>query len=667
MMPKAPAQMPNVRHNSNSGGLAMLQSFRNFFKSKLGVGVTLGFLGLIALAFASGDVASSGGFGSFGGNNAIATVGREKITTAQVERQINNFLTRLRQSDPTATLASFLDSGRLDELLGFLIDRKAAFKFGERNGLHIGDRLIDSEIAKIPRIQGPDGKVDPALYSRFLAERGMTDAEFRAELGEELMARQLTSSTNNGVNVPQKVTMRYAAMVTERRKGFIVTIPAAAFAPKTPPSEGEVTAWYNDHKAQYALPERRTIRYLVVGDAALKNVPAPTDAEITARYNTNKAKYAPTDKRKLSQMVLPTEAAAKQVLAELAGGKTLEASAGAKGLGVAALGTVTKDEYALQSSAATADAVFTAPKGKIVGPFKAPLGWLVVRVDGTEGTPGKTLDQARPELTKEVAEEKRRGAIAEFIARIEDELANGATLADVAKELGVDVTETPPLTADGSVYGQPGVTGPQAIAPIFQAAFAMESEKLAQVAEVDPGKTFMIFDVGKIEPAAPPPLAQIRDQVVTDVQLAKGAKAAEAAAKKVQKQLEQGVPVEVAVASLGVSLPPIDRVDKDRSSLRAQGQNVAKPELLLFAMAKGKVRLLAAPRNRGWYVVSPTEVIPGTIKPDDNRLPGLNQSLQGNMGSEYGEQLGAAMRSDIGATRNEGGVKELEKRLRGSK
>ena len=94
---------------------------------------------------------------------------------------------------------------------------------------------------------------------------------------------------------------------------------------------------------------------------------------------------------------------------------------------------------------------------------------------------------------------------------------------------------------------------------------------------------------------------------------------------------------------------------------------MAKPELLLFAMAKGKVRLLAAPRNRGWYVVSPTEVIPGTIKPDDNRLPGLNQSLQGNMGSEYGEQLGAAMRSDIGATRNEGGVKELEKRLRGSK
>jgi peptidyl-prolyl cis-trans isomerase D len=231
----------------------MLQSFRGFFQSKLGIGVTLGFLGIIALAFASGDVANSGGFGSSGGGNAMATVGREKITTTQVERQVNNYLTRLRQSDPTATVASFLDSGRLGDLLSFLIDRKAAFKYGQKQGLYVGDRLIDSEIAKIPRVQGPDGKVDPALYSRFLAERGMTDAEFRAELGEELMARQLTSSTRTGVAVPQKVTRRYAAMVTERRKGWIVTIPAAAFAPKTPPSEGEVTAWYNDHRAQYAL------------------------------------------------------------------------------------------------------------------------------------------------------------------------------------------------------------------------------------------------------------------------------------------------------------------------------------------------------------------------------------------------------------------------------
>ena len=41
----------------------MFQFFRNFFKTKLGLAISLAFLGLIALAFASADVSSTGTFG----------------------------------------------------------------------------------------------------------------------------------------------------------------------------------------------------------------------------------------------------------------------------------------------------------------------------------------------------------------------------------------------------------------------------------------------------------------------------------------------------------------------------------------------------------------------------------------------------------------------------
>lgn len=645
----------------------MIQSFRNFFQSKWGVGITLGFLALIALAFASGDVASSGGFGSFGSGDNVAKVGSEQIAATEVENSISTILTRMRQNDPNASMATFLAQDGLSELLNFLIDRKAARQFGESHGVRIGDRLVDSEIAKIQRIQGPDGKVDPALYRQFLAERGQTDAQFRAEVAEDLMGRQLAGSASLGVIIPQKVGIRYANVVTERRRGIIITLPAASFAPKTPPSEGEITDWYNKNKADYALPERRTIRYITFGDSVLKDVPAPTDAEVAARYAANKAKYAPTDKRRLAQLVLPTEAAAKAVLAEVAAGKTLEASAAAKGLGVAALGALTKDEYAVQASTEAANAAFAGPKGKPIGPFKAKIGWLVVRVDGSEGTPGKTLDQARPELVKELDEEKRRSAIAEFSARIEEDLANGATLTDVAKDMNLQITETPPLLANGSVYGQGEATAPKELAPLLQTAFAMESEKQPQLAEVDPGKTFMIFDVGSIAPAAPPPLPQIREQVIADIQLSKGAKAAKAAADKVKAQIEKGVPAEVAVASLGLALPPVDRVDKARMEVQAQGKNASKPEMLVFTMAKGKVRLLGAPRNRGWYVVSVTEVIPGAVTKDDKRLPDLQNSLKGAYGGEYADQLGGAMRGDVGVTRNEGNISALKKRLEGTR
>ncbi|MBN8501845.1 MAG: SurA N-terminal domain-containing protein [Sphingomonadales bacterium] len=645
----------------------MLQTFRNFFQSKWGVGFTLGFLGLIALAFASGDVVSSGGFGAFGTGDKVATVGKQQITAPEVENSINNILTRMRQSDPNASMAGFLAQDGLNELLDFLIDRKAARQFGESHGIHISDRLIDSEIAKIQRIQAPDGKVDPTLYRQFLAERGQTDAQFRAEVAEDLVGRQLAGSGSLGVFIPQKIAVRYANVVTERRKGLIFTLPAAAFAPKTPPSEAEITQWYDRHKADYALPERRTIRYITFGDSVLKNVPAPTDAEIAARYEANKEKYAPTSKRKLAQLVLPTEAAAKAVAAEVSGGKSLEASAAAKGLSVAKLEPVTKEEYALQSSGEAANAVFGAATGKVVGPVKGTLGWLVVRIEGTVGNPGKTLDQARPELVKELGEEKRRGAIAEFSGKIEEDMANGATLTDLAKDMGLQITETPPLLASGGVYGKDGATAPKELAPVLQTAFGMESEKQPQLAEIDPGKTFMIFDVGTIAAAAPPPLAQIRNQVIADIQLDKGAKLAKAAAEKVKGQVEKGVAPEVALASVGVSLPPVDRVDKTRAEVQAQGQNASKPEMLVFVMAKGKVRTLAAPRNRGWYVVSVTEVIPGNVTKDDKRLPSLQEDFKQSYGGEYAAQMGGAMRSEVGATRNEANVSALKKRLEGNK
>lgn len=642
----------------------MLQFFRKGISSKFGIAIALGFLILIALAFAAGDV-STGNFGGVAGGDRVATVGDSRIDTSDLERMATTVVDNMRRDDPTTTMRSFIAKGGLDELLDYLIARSATLEFGKSHGMHIGTRLVDSEIAKIPGVQGPDGKVDPALYQQYLGQRRQSDAEFRLGLEEDIMARQLVGPARMGARVPNGAVMRYAGVITERRKGAIVTLPAAVFAPKAPATEAEIKAWYEGHRAEYQLPERRTVRYIVFDESVVKQLPAPTPAEIAARYNASKAQYAPTDKRRLSQMVLPTEATAKAVLAEVSGGKALEAAAAAKGLGVATLAPLTREEYALQASAAAAEAVFAAPRGKLIGPFKAPLGWLLVRVDGAESNPGKTLAQASSEIAAQLATEKRRAALTDFSARIEEEFDNGATLGDIAKELAQTPTVTPPLLANGAVFGSPGQTAPAVLGKVLSTAFAMEGEGQPQLAEIEPGKTFIIFDVGTIAAAAPPPLAEIRAQVAQDAQLSKGAKAAHEAARKIEAQLARGVPLEAAVASLGVALPPVDRVDRARMEIQAMGQNAPRPLLLLFAMPKGKVKLMAAPRNRGWYLVTVSEAIAGTVDPKDERLPGLIQSLQSSQGDELADQLVAAMRADVGTKRNEAAIAAVRRRLQG--
>lgn len=643
----------------------MIHFLRNMFKSKLGVALTLGFVVLMGLAFAAGDISNSGAFGGVAGGDRVAMVGDERVDTNDLQRAATNAVEQLRAEDPQMTMKSFLDQNGLDRVLRNLIDLAALRSFGDKYGIHLGDRLVDSEIAKIPGVQGPDGKVSDQIYRGWLAQRQLTDAQLRKELGGSLMARQLLTSTQLGVVVPQESTRRFAAVVAEKRIGAIALLPSAAFAAKSPPSDAEVQAWYSSHSADYIRPERRTIRYATFGEGVLKGNLAPTDAELAARYNANKAQYAASESRRVVQLVLPTEAAAKAALAETQG-KSLEAVAAAKGLSVAQLGSVSRDGLSGQSNAAVAAAAFEAAKGKVVGPVRSPLGFVLLRVDAIDGKPARTLDQVRGELVEQLTLEKRRAALTDFSARIEEEFDNGATLADVAKELGLTVTETPALTADGQVYGQPGTTAPEALAKVLSTAFAMESEGQPQLAEVEAGKTFMVFDVGALAASAPAPLAEIRQQVLADVMLSKGAVAAKAAAQKVEAAVKKGTDIGAAMASLGVALPPVDRIEMARMQVQQMGPDKTPPPLaMLFSLAKGGVKLMGAPRNRGWYVIQVKDVIPGTIAANDPRLEGFRKSLAQVTADEYSQQLRAAIRADVGSERNETAIAAVKRGLLG--
>ena len=124
----------------------MINFFRSFFQSKIGLAVTIGFLVLIALAFASADVSTTGTFGGLSGTNNVAVVGDEEVTTAELRQSTDNAFRQVQQDEPTLTLESFLEDGGLTQVLDTLLDRVSISEFGRMLGLRAGDNLINSEI-----------------------------------------------------------------------------------------------------------------------------------------------------------------------------------------------------------------------------------------------------------------------------------------------------------------------------------------------------------------------------------------------------------------------------------------------------------------------------------------------------------------------------------------
>ncbi|HVR89618.1 MAG TPA: peptidyl-prolyl cis-trans isomerase [Novosphingobium sp.] len=643
----------------------MLQFFRSFFSSKVGVGVTLAIVGIIGLSFALGDVSSSGSFGGVSGGDRAALVGGKRIGTAALSQAATAALDDARQKDPRATMQALIAQGGLSDVLEQLIDRAAIAAFGESHGIVAGSRLVDSEIAKIGAFRGVDGNFSEDAYRQVLQQRGLNDGQVREDIGSGLIARQILVPAAFGAKFPRDMALRYAALLREHRIGAIALLPSAAFAPKTPPSDAEIKTYYDNHRNAYLRPERRVIRFASFDESALKNVAAPTDAEIAARYSANRAQYAASETRQITQLILPTEAGARAVLAEVAGGKSLEAAATAKGLSTAKLDKLAKPALLTQSSQAVADATFATAKGKIAGPLKSSLGWHLMRIDGIEAKPARTLDEVRGELTTALAAEKRRTALTDFSARIEEEFDNGGTLADVAKELGLTISQTQPLTADGAVYGKPGEQAPEVLKLIIQTAFAMDSEGQAQLAEIVAGKTFLVFDVGSIAVSAPAPLAEIKAGVAGDLALQKGSVAARAAADKVLAAARKGTDLGAAMTAIGVAMPPVDRVDMGRQELAANGQQVPAPLALLFSMAEGTVKLLPGPRNRGYYVVSLKDIVPGTVAANDPVIAAAQRELGQLTAREYAEALRRAIRAEVGVSRNETAIGAVSRQLTG--
>jgi peptidyl-prolyl cis-trans isomerase D len=255
----------------------MLHFFRRFFKSKLGLGITLGFVVLIAFAFASMDITSTNPtFGGVAGDSNVAVVGDTSISAAEFQSAMQNELDRRKQTEPTLTMQALIARGAADDVIEQLMQRAALSEWAREHGLRAGKRLVDSELVKIPAFFGADGQFSRDSFEAVLRREGLSEAAIRADIASGLLAQQTLLPASYGTVVPQKLARQYAVLLRERRKGAIATIPSAAFAPTAAPTQAQLTAFHSANGARYIRPERRVLQYATFGEEALGEIAALT-------------------------------------------------------------------------------------------------------------------------------------------------------------------------------------------------------------------------------------------------------------------------------------------------------------------------------------------------------------------------------------------------------
>ena len=641
----------------------MLRFFRRVSKSKIGTWIMAAILLAILAGFALADLSNFGtgnlGFGMSSGT--LAKVGDQQVSEREVGDAMQRRLQDIRQQRPDADYKTII--GDYKVLLDGLLEQRTLMAFAHKYGFPLSKRLVDAEIAQIPGTKGLNGQFSEQAYQQFLSQQRLNDSQVREILAGGLLQRLLLVPVVTNGRISVGMAKPYASMLLEAREGQAALIPLEPFKAGLQPTDAQLQQFYAANRARYMIPEQRELRIARIGPEQVANVTA-SDQEITAYYNQNKATYAPSDRRSLTQVVVPDQAAANGI-AQRAKGQSLAAAAAPAGTSAAV--TTLKDQnreaYAGVAGDKVATAVFAAPAGSVVGPVRSDFGWVVVKVDSVSAGGGRTLAQARAEIAAKLTADKRKSAIEDLVAKVQETIDNGGNFTEAVAAAKLPVMTTPLILANGTSRSDASYKLPPELAPAVKSGFELAQSDAPDVVSL-PGDAgvAVVGPPAQIVPAAPALLAAIREQVATDWINDQANQRARTAASQIAARASGNVSLADALKSAGVYLPPPQPVAARRIQIANAEGNVPPALQVLFSIGAGKSQMGANPQG-GFFVVKVNKISPG------NALlsPGLISQVQTQLGQassqDYAEQFISDLKREMKAKRNESAIEAFRARL----
>jgi peptidyl-prolyl cis-trans isomerase D len=649
----------------------MIAGFRKSLRSW--ATVLLLFIALVAIVVTGFGTGGVGGLGSLSGgggdtSEALASVGGEELTASEVNDMVNRAFGRAREQQPTLDMGTFLAQGTYEQVVGQLITARAIQAFGESQGLAVSDTMVDREIVNIPAFRNLTGQFDQNSMRRQLQSMNLTEARFRQDVAQTLMQRQLLGPVALGARAPEGVARAYANLLVERRRGQVAAIPSSLLAQGISPSDAELAAFYNSNRGTFTVPERRVIKYAVIGAEQLGQAGQATEAEIAAVYRNSPQSYGARETRTIQAIVLPTRQAADAFAARVRGGAGFLEAAAAAGFsaGDVTFADRTRRQFEGVANAEVAAAAFSAAQGAVAGPIRSEIGFHVVRVEAINQVAGRPLEAVRGEIAAAINARKRIEALSDLVSRIEEQLADGASFEETARAHNLAVVTTPPITALGQAGDVAGFAPSPDLQPLIAPAFEIDADQPEPAVEqIAANERFALLGVDRVIPAAPPPLAQIREQVRAAFIAQRASQLARQLAERVARAINTGTPAAQAFAQAQPRITAVRPVELRRLDISRAGQQVPAPLITLFSIPQGRARVIPGENGAGWYIVVHEQRTAG----DASSLPQLIQQTRSEFTQSASEELAqqfaraAEARSEV--TRNAEAIRRARQALGG--
>jgi peptidyl-prolyl cis-trans isomerase D len=402
----------------------------------------------------------------------------------------------------------------------------------------------------------------------------MTEAGFESDLRADMARQILQSTVSAGFTTPAVLTTTLANWVGEQRSFSLLRLDETDLTTPLPAAtDADLNAYYTAHIDSYTRPEAKRITYAALLPETIAKDMLVDEAELEKTYQDKINDYVVPEKRLVERLAFATDADAAAAKARLDAGETFEALVAERQL---TLEDVDMGDVSKSDLGAAGDAVFALTEPGVVGPLPSDIGPALFRMNAILAAQETPFESVRDDLALEVQLAAARAAITAKVEAVDDLLAGGATLEEVAKEQGMTLATTE--------YAA-GADDNDAIAAY--ATFQTAADKLG---EGDFPEAIVLDDGGLIAmqmdatvPPTPVPFDKVKDKVAAAAHADALAKALSAQAETIKTAVAGGA----ELASFGI-VETTSNIDRQGSVPNVPDDFLTR----LFAMKPGETAVV---------------------------------------------------------------------------
>jgi peptidyl-prolyl cis-trans isomerase D len=575
----------------------------------------------------------------------VATVDGDKIATVDLDREFRRELDRVRRASGGAAFdtATAKRLGLLNQTLDRMIDERVLLRAAQDAGLVVGDAQAVALIRQQPAFVDPTTKqFDRFRMLAMLQQAGFTEQSFVEATKRDLTTGLLLDAMAGGPAAPGLLIDDLYRSRAERRVAETLTIKNDAATGIPEPTEAQLTEYHQQHAVAFTRPELRTLSALVLTPESFLAQIQVSEDDLKAAYEARRTEFVKPERRKLDQVVVGDKAQADALLAAARAAEKGSKSLADAAKQVKAPAPVTLDAAAKEELPEPLQApVFDAAKGVVAGPVQSPLGFHVFVV--TDITPGGEIpfDQAKPKLTDEIKRERAADRLIEQSQKLDDRLAGGAPLEEIASDVGAPPLKIGPVDAQGR--GTDGKPIANVAADLVRTGFGLKQGETSNLVESGDAR-YVVVRADQITPAALKPLADVKNDVVAAW---KADQRADATRKKAAALLEKangGATLASLAKEAGAQ--PATTQPFDRSGATGANSAPALPRDLVAKLFDGKVGLVAsADAPDGVVIARLAQIVPADLAQSAAGLTATKQEVERSLANDRAALFVKALRA----------------------